>query len=89
MVKRLKDDNNWNTLFLNPNTIIAEMATRFKIKKSDILGPEGENQAVKMALAETQIINETKDWLTEQGNHNNSNQRLIFDFRTRYRNIYN
>lgn len=69
MMKKLKDHTNWNTLFLNPNTIIAEMTERYKLKKSDILGPESENQAVKVALAETQIINETKEWLAENGNN--------------------
>jgi len=67
MMKKLKDSTNWNTLFLNPNTIIAEMTERYKLKKSDILGPDSENQAVKVALAETQIINETKEWLAENG----------------------
>jgi len=67
LLKRLDDDTNWNTLFLNPNTILAEMADRLNIKKSDILGQEGENSAVKVALAETQIINETKEWLQTNG----------------------
>jgi len=67
MLKRLNDDTNWNTLFLNPNTILNEMAQRYNLKKRDILGDEVENQAVKVALAETQIIQETKDWLDENG----------------------
>lgn len=33
MLKRMEDDTNWNSLFLNPNTIIAEMEERFNIKK--------------------------------------------------------
>lgn len=67
LMKRLEDDTNWNTLFLNPNTIVAEITERFKIKKDDILGQDANNQAVKIALAETQIINETKDWLRDNG----------------------
>ena len=38
-----------------------------KISKSDILNPESENAAVKLALAETHIINETKTYLESQG----------------------
>jgi len=33
LLQRLDDDTNWNTLFLNPNTILAEMANRLNIKK--------------------------------------------------------
>ena len=33
MLRRLNDDTNWNTLFLNPNTILNEMAQRYNIKK--------------------------------------------------------
>ena len=38
-----------------------------KIPKSDILNPESENAAVKLALAETHIINETKAYLESHG----------------------
>ena len=38
-----------------------------KISKSDILNPESGNAAVKLALAETHIINETKTYLESQG----------------------
>ena len=38
-----------------------------KISKSDILNPESENAAVKLALAETHIINETKAYLESHG----------------------
>lgn len=37
------------------------------ISKSDILNPESENAAVKLALAETHIINETKSYLESHG----------------------
>lgn len=37
------------------------------ISKSDILNPESENAAVKLALAETHIINETKVYLESHG----------------------
>lgn len=29
----MEDSTNWNSLFLNPNTILAEMETRFNIEK--------------------------------------------------------
>ncbi|KAL4495586.1 hypothetical protein ABPG72_014055 [Tetrahymena utriculariae] len=65
--KSLNDDTNWNTLFLNPNTILETVASRYNIKKSDILSPDAENAAVRIAHAETQIIAETKEWMIKQG----------------------
>jgi len=38
-----------------------------KISKSEILNPDSENAAVKLALAETHVINETKAYLESQG----------------------
>lgn len=67
MKKNLSDDTNWNSLFLNPNAILETVATRYGVKKSDILAPDAENQAVRIAHAETQIIAETKEWMAKQG----------------------
>jgi len=47
--------------------VVSSVADRMKILKSDILNPESENAAVKLALAETHIINETKTYLESQG----------------------
>jgi len=47
--------------------VVSSVADRMKISKSDILNPESENAAVKLALAETHIINETKAYLESQG----------------------
>ncbi len=38
------------------------MAKKLGVKKREILDPHGENAAVKLALAETHIINETKTY---------------------------
>ena len=46
----------------------SSVADRFNIDKNDILNPEsGSNPAVKLALAETHIIQETKSYLESQG----------------------
>ena len=46
----------------------SSIAARMNIDKSEILNPEsGENAAVKLALAETHIIQETKTYLESQG----------------------
>ena len=46
----------------------SSIADRMNISKSEILNPEsGDNAAVKLALAETHIIQETKTYLESQG----------------------
>ena len=47
--------------------MVSSVADRMKISKSEILNPESENAAVKLALAETHVINETKAYLESQG----------------------
>ncbi|KAG0258745.1 hypothetical protein DFQ27_004474 [Actinomortierella ambigua] len=60
-------DFNWNTLYMNPDAIAASIADRLNISKADILNPEADNMSVRMAVAETQIIMETKTFLQEEG----------------------
>lgn len=50
------------------DAVASSIAARMKIDKSEILNPEsGDNPAVKLALAETHIIQETKTYLESQG----------------------
>ncbi|KAF9647916.1 hypothetical protein BDM02DRAFT_3097287 [Thelephora ganbajun] len=58
---------NWGMLYMNSDAVASSVADRMRISKSDILNPESENAAVKLALAETHIINETKTYLESQG----------------------
>lgn len=67
MLERLNDSTHWNTLFLNPNTIIEAIGEKYSLQKAEILAEENEDMAVKMAQMETQIIKETKDWLKSVG----------------------
>jgi multiple RNA-binding domain-containing protein 1 len=66
-LKNLDDDTSWNSLFLNPNTVMEYVAQEYGITKNDLLNREVENPAVKIAVAETKILNETKEWLQENG----------------------
>lgn len=67
MLKKLEDPTSWNTLFLNPNTIVESMASRYNLSKREILEDESHDLAIKMTQMETQIIKETKDWLKGLG----------------------
>jgi multiple RNA-binding domain-containing protein 1 len=66
-MKNLDDETSWNTLFLNPNTVMDLISKQMGISKSEMLDKEVDNPAVKIATAETEVINETKEFLKANG----------------------
>ncbi|KAH7882733.1 hypothetical protein F5I97DRAFT_1907901 [Phlebopus sp. FC_14] len=60
-------DFNWSMLYMNSDAVASSIADRLNIPKADILNPESDNAAVKLALAETHVIQETKSYLESQG----------------------
>lgn len=52
---------------MNQDTVATSMAKKLGIQKSDLLDVDSSNMAVKMAQSETIIINQTKDWLKNNG----------------------
>ncbi|KIJ13743.1 hypothetical protein PAXINDRAFT_170284, partial [Paxillus involutus ATCC 200175] len=58
---------NWSMLYMNSDAVVSSVADRLNISKADILNPESDNAAVKLALAETHVIQETKSYLESQG----------------------
>ncbi|KAI9208070.1 uncharacterized protein BJ171DRAFT_490143 [Polychytrium aggregatum] len=65
--KTAGSDFSWNSLFMNTDAVIESMANKLNIKKSEILDPQSENMAVRVALAETNVINDTKQYLEDEG----------------------
>ena len=62
------DATHSNTLFLRADTVMASMAARLQVDKADILNADDSSSlAVRLALAESHLINETKGWLKQQG----------------------
>lgn len=61
--------HNWNTLFLEQNAVADTIASRYSTTKEHLLQDEsgGMSTAVKLALGETQIIQDTKAFLEENG----------------------
>jgi multiple RNA-binding domain-containing protein 1 len=57
----------WNSLYMNPDAVLASVATRLGVPKSQLLDPASTDAAVKQARAETSVIQETKDHLKAQG----------------------
>ncbi|GJJ13997.1 hypothetical protein Clacol_008254 [Clathrus columnatus] len=74
--KRKKDagkDFNWGMLYMNSDAVVSSIADRLGIPKADILGASAEhgtgsqNPGVKLALAETHIIQETRRYFEDKG----------------------
>ena len=60
--------HNWNALFLGANSVVDAMSRRYSTSKSSILDPESESSAaVRMALGETQLVSETREFLEAEG----------------------
>ncbi|XP_053375079.1 probable RNA-binding protein 19 isoform X2 [Mercenaria mercenaria] len=59
---------NWNSLFLGANAVADVLAEKYKTSKSDILDTELKGSlGVRLALGETQVVQETRDFLTDNG----------------------
>ncbi|KAJ2926469.1 hypothetical protein H1R20_g10621, partial [Candolleomyces eurysporus] len=64
---------NWSMLYMNSDAVASSIADRMGIPKTAILNPDSSsesstsNPAVKLALAETHIIMETKAYLESHG----------------------
>jgi multiple RNA-binding domain-containing protein 1 len=61
------DETNWNYLFMNQNAVIESVAKKLNIPKSEILSKDNANLAVQVAAMETTVINDSKEWLLNQG----------------------
>jgi len=61
--------HNWNALFLGSSAVADLMSEKYNVDKADVvLGDSGgKSAAVRLALGETQIIQETKKYLEEEG----------------------
>ena len=67
--RRLEEVNNtasWNALYLNNDTVMKVISEKLGVKTSDILDVESGNMAVRVALAETEVLEDTKKWLESQ-----------------------
>lgn len=61
-------DYNWNSLFIRPDAVASAMASNLQVSKSDLLDPESSSSmAVRLALGETNLIKETKEFLAAEG----------------------
>ncbi|XP_068634318.1 uncharacterized protein [Aristolochia californica] len=61
------DTRAWNSLFMRSDTVAENIARKYGVSKSDLLDPEADDLAVRVALGETQVIAETKKTLINAG----------------------
>ncbi|XP_072004096.1 probable RNA-binding protein 19 [Engystomops pustulosus] len=72
--KALKDkansssSHNWNTLFMGTSSVAEVIAQKYNTSKSQVLDHEGKGSvAVRVALGETQIVQDVRQFLLENG----------------------
>lgn len=58
---------NWNSLYMNQDAVNASVANRLGVSKSELLDPTSADAAVKQAVAETTVIQETKAYFVANG----------------------
>ncbi|KAK8238928.1 hypothetical protein HDK77DRAFT_281237 [Phyllosticta capitalensis] len=58
---------NWNSLYMNADSVMSSVADRLGISKSELLDPTSADAAVKQAHAETHVIQETKAYFSQNG----------------------
>ena len=64
------------TLAPQPDAVANSVASRLNISKAELFDPASSNASVKLALAETSVINETKKYLEDQGVNTEAFSRL-------------
>ncbi|KAJ3111200.1 hypothetical protein HDU96_005900 [Phlyctochytrium bullatum] len=65
--KDAQNDAGWNALFLNSDAVAEAISRKLGISKSEILDPSSDSMAVRLSIAETQIIAETKEYFEQEG----------------------
>ncbi|XP_075069988.1 putative RNA-binding protein 19 [Mixophyes fleayi] len=60
--------HNWNTLFMGTSSVAEVIAQKFNTSKSQVLDHEGKGSvAVRVALGETQVVQDVRQFLLENG----------------------
>ena len=68
MKKEANSSHNWNSLFLGSSAVADIMSDKFNVSKEDVLLSAGASSAaVRLALGETQIVEETRQFLEAEG----------------------
>ena len=66
-LEEVRNTSSWNSMYLNSTTVMDVITHKLGVKASDILDVETGNMAVRVALAETEVLEDTKRWLEQAG----------------------
>ena len=70
--KKAQSNHNWNSLFINQDSVANLMASKYDVDKSQLFDVHSVNKksgsiAVKLAVGETQIVNDMRKFLIRNG----------------------
>ena len=65
--QRAGDERGWNASFLRGETVVDAVADRLGVAKGQVLDREGEGMAVKLALGETFLLAENREFFRKEG----------------------
>lgn len=65
--QRAGDERGWNASFLRGETVVDAVADRLGLAKGQVLDREGEGMAVKLALGETFLLAENREFFRKEG----------------------
>lgn len=57
----------WNASFIRGDATVGSLAQRMGVKRGDIMDKENGNMAVRLAIGETMLVKENKDFFAEEG----------------------
>lgn len=57
----------WNASYIRGDATVGSLATRMGVKRGDIMDKENGNLAVRLAIGETMLIKENKDFFAQEG----------------------
>lgn len=60
-------EHTWNLLYVSASAATDAASAQLGVQKSELLGRDAENTALIAALAETSVIQQTKQWLQREG----------------------
>ncbi|CEM11929.1 unnamed protein product [Vitrella brassicaformis CCMP3155] len=66
----------WNLLYVSANAATDVIAQQLGIEKRDLLDVSSDNLAVRVALGETRVLQDTRRWLKEEGIHVEAFERV-------------
>lgn len=62
-----REQFSWNSLYMNPDTVVEAAASKLGVSKSEFLDPTNSNMAVQQALAESSMLASVQQYFKSKG----------------------